>query len=453
MRPTLLDLKVKVTTKLDTSQILEMTVGLSNTQFLPTWLQPRLPFFYGWVVLGCVCCAGFARQGPAVATLSIFVEPMTGQFGWSRTALSAAVSLGGILAAIASPLLGPILDQRGARVMLCVAVVVTGVCALLLSMTQSLTVFILLFCIARMSFASPFELGIYGAVNNWFVQKRGIATSIATFMQMMGLMAMPLIAQLAINAHGWRSGWIAIGVTVLIVGFIPVWLLVVRRPEDIGIKPDGADEISKQASKDAQNSAGEPAFSRPQALRTWTFWFLSAYTLLVYPVQAGVSLHQVPHLIERGIDPTIAATIIGVFSMLSAVSGLLFGAFIQRLGVRLSLMLVAILLALSAGIMIWITQSWQGYVAAACFGIGIGGMLTVLPLSWADYFGRASYGAIRGTALAVQVVAQAAGPLISGILRDFTGDYVLSLQVFVMLSVGAVFIALLIRAPISPIRR
>ena len=162
-----------------------MTGGLSNTQFLPTWLQPRLPFFYGWVVLGCVCCAGFARQGPAVATLSIFVEPMTGQFGWSRTALSAAVSLGGILAAIASPLLGPILDQRGARVMLCVAVVVTGVCALLLSMTQSLTVFILIFCIARMSFASPFELGIYGAVNNWFVQKRGIATSIATFMQMM----------------------------------------------------------------------------------------------------------------------------------------------------------------------------------------------------------------------------------------------------------------------------
>ena len=116
-------------------------------------------------------------------------------------------------------------------------------------------------------------------------------------------------------------------------------------------------------------------------------------------------------------------------------------------------MLVAMFLALSAGIMIWITQSWHGYVAAACFGIGIGGMLTVLPLSWADYFGRASYGAIRGTALAVQVVAQAAGPLISGILWDFTGDYVLSLQVFVMLSVGAVFIALLIRAPISPIRR
>ena len=58
---------------------------------LPAFLSPRLPFFYGWVVLACVCCAGFSRQGPAVATLSIFIEPMSSDFGWSRTALSGAV--------------------------------------------------------------------------------------------------------------------------------------------------------------------------------------------------------------------------------------------------------------------------------------------------------------------------------------------------------------------------
>ncbi len=429
-----------------------MSAGSIYVRGLPVWLQLRLPFFYGWVVLACVCCAGFARQGPAVATLSIFIEPMTGEFGWSRTALSAAVSLGGVLAAIASPLLGPMLDRRGARVMLCVAVLVTGICALLLSLTQSLIVFVLLFCIARMSFASPFELGIYGAVNNWFVQKRGIATSIATFMQMMGLMAMPLIAQLTINTHGWRSGWIAIGITVLIVGFIPVWLLVVRRPEDMGIAPDGTGQTTKKTVQDTHDGSTEPAFTRAQAVRTWTFWLLSLYTLLVYPVQAGVSLHQVPHLIERGIDPTIAATIIGTFSLLSAVSGLVFGAFIRRLGVRLSLTLTAFFLALSAVVMIWITQSWQGYAAAALFGMGIGGMLTVLPLAWADYFGRASYGAIRGTALAVQVVAQAAGPLISGILRDYTGDYVWSLWVFVVFSVIAILTAVLIRVPRPPAR-
>ena len=62
--------------------------GMRSAPVLPLLLSARLPVFYGWVVLGCLCCAGFARQGPAVATLSVFVEPLTREFGWSRTALS-----------------------------------------------------------------------------------------------------------------------------------------------------------------------------------------------------------------------------------------------------------------------------------------------------------------------------------------------------------------------------
>src|SRR6516162_8089479 len=108
---------------------------------LPYLLSRRLPFFYGWVVLACLCCAGFARQGPAVATLSIFVEPLTREFGWSRTALSGAVSLGGVLAALSSPLIGSLLDRHGSRLTLCVAVLLTGTAMMLLSLTQSLLVF------------------------------------------------------------------------------------------------------------------------------------------------------------------------------------------------------------------------------------------------------------------------------------------------------------------------
>src|SRR5215475_13588318 len=108
---------------------------------LPRLIAGRLPVFYGWVVLACLCCAGFARQGPAVATLSIFVEPLTREFGWSRTALSGAVSLGGVLAALFAPLIGPLLDRHGSRVALCLAVLVTGAAMMLLSLTQSLLVF------------------------------------------------------------------------------------------------------------------------------------------------------------------------------------------------------------------------------------------------------------------------------------------------------------------------
>ena len=206
---------------------------------LPRLLTARLPVFYGWVVLACLCCAGFARQGPAVATLSVFVEPLTREFGWSRAALSGAVSLGGLLAAIASPLIGPLLDRRGSRLVLCAAVLVNGVALLLLSLTPSLLVFYLLFCIARLNWAAPFDLGLYGALNNWFVRRRAFAARSRPW-RSDGLVAMPLIAQFAMLHEGWRAGWLAIGAVTLLVGFVPVWLLLVRRPEDLGLLPDGA---------------------------------------------------------------------------------------------------------------------------------------------------------------------------------------------------------------------
>src|ERR1700758_4788741 len=114
---------------------------------LPRLLAGRLPFYYGWVVLGGLCCAGFARQGPAVATFSVFVEPLTREFGWSRAALSGAVSLGGLLAALAAPLIGPVIDRRGSRLVLGLAVLVSGAALALLSFTPSLLVLYLLFCI------------------------------------------------------------------------------------------------------------------------------------------------------------------------------------------------------------------------------------------------------------------------------------------------------------------
>src|SRR5215475_12106965 len=409
---------------------------------LPRLLVPRLPFFYGWVVLACICLAGFARQGPAVAVLSVFVVPMTGAFGWSRTEIAGAVSLGGVLAAIVSPLIGPVLDRRGARLILCLAVLSTGLATMALSLTQSLLVFYLLFCFARMVWAGPFDLGLYGALNNWFVARRARATSIATLAQMSGLVALPIIAQVAMQDGGWRHGWVAIGTTVLAVGFLPVWLFVVRRPEDVGLQPD---RIARGAAAPA---AVEPRFSRAQAMRTRAFWLLSLYTVLVYPVQAGVSLHQAPHLIERGLSPIAAATAISFFSIMSAVASFGIGFLPRRWSIRYALLLSAALLSLGSFALIAVDGTEQAYGAAGLFGLGLGGVLTLVPMAWADYFGRESYGAIRGVALSLQVMAQAAGPLLSGALRDWSGNYADSLTLLGALAAMAAVAALAARRPL-----
>ncbi len=175
------------------------------------------------------------------------------------------------------------------------------------------------------------------------------------------------------------------------------------------------------------------------------------YTLLVFPVQAGVSLHQAPHLIERGIAPTIAATIVSTFSLAAVLASLLFGHIGDRaVSVRACLAASAALLALGAATMRGVEGPLLGYVSAVLFGAGIGGILTMIPVAWANYFGRAHFGAIRGITLPAQVGGQAIGPLAAGVLHDLTGSYASGLTAFAVLSLIAAGLALITRAPRRP---
>ena len=350
-------------------------------------------------------------------------------------------------------MIGSFLDRKGPRTILLAAVLTTSATILLLSQVETLLGFYLLFCIARLNFAGPFDLGTHGAVVSWFVARRPFALSIATLAQMGGLTVMPLIAFAAMSHGGWRMGWIAVGLTVLALGFLPTWALMVRRPEDLGLVPDGAaPKIATAGGIEGAPIAAieEPSFSRAEALRTSAFWLLSLYTLLVWPVQAGMSLHQAAHIVERGVGGAAAVTSVTTFSATSAVVGLLFGLALRRMGIRVGLALSAVALCASSILMSRITTPAEAIAAAALFGAAMGGVHTGLPVAWADYFGRKSFGAIRGVSLAIQVAAQATGPLISGVLRDSTGNYTASLMTFATLGGLAALAALLIAAPRPP---
>jgi len=413
-------------------------------------LARHLPFYYGWIVLACVCFSAFSRAGPAVATLSMFVEPMTREFGWSRSELSGAVSLGGILAAAIAPLLGTVLDRQGPRIILCAAVLVTGLALAALSLISSLFAFYALFCIARMNFAGPFDLGIYGAVSNWFVRRRALAASMANLAEKAGLVALPLLAYFVTDHHGWRAAWLAIGAAVLSIGVLPGWFLIVRRPEDVGIRVDAPSGATPTTPAGATAASVEPLFTRSEALKTRAFWMLSIFTLMVYPVQAGMSLHLAAHLIERGLAAGAAAASVSTFSGSSIVATLAFGILFVPIGVRFALASAACSLIAAALMMEAVQSTATALTAAALFGVGVGGLQVVLPIAWANYFGRRNFGAIRGIALTIQITAQALGPLLSGLLRDWTGQYRASLICFAALSAIAALSAVLIKAPRVP---
>ncbi|MBT5108484.1 MAG: MFS transporter [Rhodospirillaceae bacterium] len=412
-------------------------------------LSRRLPIFYGWVIVGCAGCAAFVRQGAAVATLSVFVTPMSDEFGWSRTEFSGAVSLGGLLAALTAPAIGVLADRRGSGMILSVAALVLGTAALALSQTNSLIWFYIAFCIARMTFASPFDIGISSAVAQWFVRLRGQAMSYINVVFSISLAMMPVIAYTAMSAGDWRDGWLTIAIVVFTIGVAPNLLLLARRPEDIGLTPDPE---SARLPVDPENAAApiiEPSFTRAQALRTPALWFIMGFTVFIFPVQAGISLHQIPHLVERGLSPLVAVSAVSSQSIVGAVSGVAFGLFARRYSARLGLCIGALAMSMSALVLLNVDHAWQAFAATSLFGFGIAGILTLLPVIWAEYYGRANFGAIRGVTLPVQVLAQASGPLIAGVLRDWHNDYSLSLSLFAGFAIAAAGLAFLARPPHS----
>jgi len=418
----------------------------------PDRLVARAPFFYGWVIVACAMCANFARQGSAVATLSIFAVPMSDEFGWSRTAFSGAVSLGGVLGAIISPKVGVIVDRQGAGRVLAIGTLLIGVSALALSWTSSLLWFYIAFCLGRMAFAGPFEIAVTSAVANWFVRFRARAMSYTALAHSLGLTILPIVAYAAIDLWDWRAGWLGIASLVLVIGVLPNALLMIQRPEDVGLRPysdrtDSTDATAATSSKDADL---EVSFTRAEASRTPTFWILIGFSMLIYPVQAGVSLHQAPHLIERGVSLAVAATAVSSFSFTAVLGGLAFGHLESRLGIRRSLAACAALMATGTIVMLNVSGPATAYLSACTFGAGIGGLMTLLPVAWADSFGRRNIGAIRGITLPLQTIAQASGPLVSGVLYDTTGNYDISLMVFCTSGFAAATLALFIRPPRRP---
>jgi MFS family permease len=131
----------------------------------------------------------------------------------------------------------------------------------------------------------------------------------------------------------------------------------------------------------------------------------------------------------------------------AAASSLAFGWIGGRWPVRFGLSLAAGVTSVGATLMLAIAGATEGYVAALLFGSGIGGVLTLVPVAFAEYFGRLSYGTVRGIALPVQVVGQAAGPILAGILYDLDGNYVTALYTFIVLAAGATALPLFAHPP------
>lgn len=420
-----------------------------------TWrsrLARSLPFYYGWVVLAVSAISSYSsRPLMAVATLSVFLVPMTNELGWSRGTFAGAVSLGGVCAVCISPLVGWWIDRHGASTVIAAGGAITGACAVGLSaVTQSWT-FYALYVPGRMAFASPLELGPSTAISNWFIRRRAFALGALSVTHGTGLAAIPLVAILIITQWSWQTAWLTLGIYTLAVSVFPPLFLVGRRPEDMGLKADPRPDDQRESEAftreaDGPTALSETSFTLRQALNTRAFWLLSAFSAAGFMVQAGVSLHQAPHYLDQGLSSSEAAGTVSAFAFSQVPGGLIWASLARRIPVRFLLAMSGVCVGLGALGTLYSDSLATGLASATVLGGGVGGLHLLLRLAWADYYGRLHLGSIRGVTLPVQIAGQAVGPILAGFIYDARESY----QIPFMIFAAAVFLGALLVINATP---
>ena len=422
-----------------------------------TRLAGSLPFYYGWVIVANTIAISLStRTIMAVATLSVFVVPMTQELGWSRGLFSGAVSVGGLCAALISPLVGKWLDRYGSGLLLASSSVLTGILSIGLSLVASPVAFYLLYVPGRMIFVGPLELSIPTTISNWFIRRRPLGLAVDSVAKGAGLAIMPLAAQYIITGWDWRTAWFSLGVLTFALGIIPPILFMVRRPEDMQLEPDPlptgridtARNVGDAASKGI-TGATEINFTVRQALHTRALWLLAAFSAAGFMVQAGVSLHQVPHYINQGLPGTSAALTASTFAFSQIFGGVFWSALGRRIPVRF-LLSAAVIVVAAATIATSVSASLPtALMAAVGVGFGVGGLHILVRLAWADYYGREHLGTIRGVTMSAQLGGQAIGPIVAGLMFDATGNYQLPFRVFAAAAALASLLVLFATPPKS----
>ena len=405
-------------------------------------LRPKDKPYYGWWVLSAVSGINFANAATSIGVLTVFLIPMTEEFGWSRTQISAATSLGAALGAVAAPFAGRLSDRLGARVLLSAAGVLIVVATLYLSVLGTLVGFYAAFGLARLADQGLVQSVSPPAVAKWFLRHRGRALAILFLATSAGGVVLPPLAQLVISVYSWRVAWAVLAAVMLFVGLIPTALLVRRQPEDMGLRIDGATAGSPLGGgHDGPDTIGETGWRMAQALATPAIWLLLASAFLVGVASTGIALHIVPYLVEQGLTAEVAVGAVSLSFLAGAIGNLCWGLLAERVPSRYLLTVIYGVRALSIVLLLTVDSAAHAYGYAILHGFTEAGAAIVGAIILADYFGRRHLGSIYGLSRGVRVAGFALGPLVSGAVYDVDQSYGVAFLAFIFVTVLAALLA------------
>jgi MFS family permease len=377
----------------------------------------RRPIHYAWVILGLVVVAVFASLGlgrfgyttilPAMQEDLRLTNAQTGELqSWNLLGYLMTVVVAGLLA-----------SRYGARVVVSVALSLTGAAMILTGLVPTFTG-------ARWG---RFLTGVGGAGANvpsmallsaWFgPRRRGLAAGIGVAGSSVGLMVTgPLVPAIlsAWDPQGWRVAWYVLG-SMALAACVLVSLGLRNHPAEMGLPVLGEEALN---SRPPSGLAG-PVPGWRAVYRSGTLWHLAAvyfgfgFSYIIF------STFFIRYLVsEVGFERAQAGWLWLKIGMLSGISGLIWGIVSDRWGRRLALLCVFLLQGTSFLVFGLYPHASGAYLAAALFAMTAWSIPALMAALAGDLFGPKLAPAALGLMTIVFGAGQVLGPLVAGQMAD-----------------------------------
>jgi len=379
---------------------------------------------------------------------TVFFLPVTQELGLSRASTSLAFSLARAQGSFLSPLVGYLVDRYGPKPMMITASLLAGVGYIVFSWVDSYTTFLIVYLgVISISFTAGFVHAPTIVANTWFIRLRARAmTVVSAAVPLGGAIITPVLA-LVVSWWGWRWGAFMSGTLFLVVG-LPLCVGVRRSPESMGMQPDGeafhdAKKLDGQVTRQT-DPHDEPKITTRQAMRTRIFWMLVVSMMARSAAFTTVTTHFIPMMVWKGLSQTQASVLLAGFAIfnlpLHFVLGWI-GDYVNKPKLTAICMLLGVVAVLP---MLWSDSPWALWFFTALYCV----LDASIPVYWAsvgDFFGRKSFGTIRGTMNLFYTWGSVLGPVIAGAVYDRTHSYATVLTgMTVLLMIAALFTATLI---------
>ncbi len=390
----------------------------------------RLPIYYGWVVV-MVAFTTMAIGVTIRTSFSLLYPPILAEFGWDRGVTAGIFSVGFLASMLMTPFFGAWINRWGPGSLFAAGAVLVS--AGLILTTYADSPFLLFLALGVVGGAvSLAYVGHSYLLPFWFVRRRGLVIGLAFSGVGVGAILILPWMQSIIDADGWREAcWTMALLCICVV--LPLNLLLQRRrPEDLGLEPDGDGRPGRERTP--VDNVADPAWAnRDWSLRsaaaTGRFWWLVMGYFFTMHAWYTVLVHQTKYLGEIGFSDQTAAYALGMVGLMGVGGQIGLGAFSDRVGREVAWTIALLGFAVCYGLLLLMkgapspTLLWTMVVVQGALGYGMG---AIYPTLVAELFHGPRFSQIYGACAAFSGAGSAFGPWISGALYDRTGSYDLS---------------------------